>query len=139
MSEVKNCPKCQADLEGEDIYQHFLGVYTQNSSAYYTQEYILDSIQKYPELYSGLPNEDELKKLSAIELNALYTARMYGWTPQTPRKFKQEVGIEIPNYHDGVVLWRCPACNFVWKRFNWVTDEIPGEIQREIICPVEFH
>ncbi len=123
--EPNNCPKCNCDLNGKDIYQHFLNEYTTNGNEYSnTIEQVLGSIKDYPELYKGAPSEAELRAMTEIELNAWYTASHYGWTKQNPQTFKKEIGIEIPGYYDGVVIWMCPECKHKWKRFDWVRDDL---------------
>lgn len=115
------CPNCKADLRGPDIYQYFLDKYSKDGNAYpKTLEQILSIIENYPSLYPDdtTPSEDELAQMTQDELNAWYTASQYGWSFTNPKTFSNLIGIETPNY-DGVSIWKCPKCNFEWKRvFN---------------------
>lgn len=49
-------------------------------------------------------------------------AASYGWTPENPKSFRKEIGVEYPNLYDGVAVFECPDCKFKWKRFSWVPD-----------------
>ncbi len=62
--------------------------------------------------------------MTEIELNAWYTANNYGWTFKNPKCFQNQLGIEVSEIYDGVIMYQCPDCKHVWKRFDWVSDEI---------------
>jgi uncharacterized C2H2 Zn-finger protein len=127
MKEIDNCPKCNANFNSKDIYQHFLYEYAKYGIPSYSRG--VEDIEKakldYPELYKTAPSKEELEKMSPVELAAWNSAQQYGWTKENPRCFRREIGIEIPGVWDGVVIWKCPACNFKWKRagFEWVDDK----------------
>ena len=36
--------------------------------------------------------------------------------------WRREIGIEDPKQYDGVLWWKCPDCEHVWKRFPWSPD-----------------
>ena len=58
--------------------------------------------------------------MSFIEMNAMYTARSYGWTKENPKCFKHTImGVEVQGVYDGILFWQCTACNTYWKRFEW--------------------
>ena len=126
MSELSNCPKCNADLNGKDIYQHFLDEYTENGIPDYCKsvDEMLKSAKEYPSLYSDIPSKKELKAMTPLEFAAYQTAHSYGWSKAKPNCFRKECGIEISGYYDGIALYKCPSCNHVWKRFEWVSDEV---------------
>lgn len=134
MNEISNCPKCNLDFRGKDIYQHFLEAYSKEGGCAFprTIEQILEAIRNYPELYDDkAPSEKELRAMTPIELAAWDAAQMYGWSSSNPVTFRKEIGIEVPGYYDGVALWRCPSCRYTWKRFDWVKDEILEQHQNK--------
>jgi hypothetical protein len=48
--------------------------------------------------------------------------------PEEKRKYyagthwRREIGIQDSKLYDGVLWWKCPDCNHVWKRFSWSPD-----------------
>lgn len=42
-----------------------------------------------------------------------------------PYKWSKLIGVEISERYDGVLIWRCPDCGFMWHRFTGrkVTEE----------------
>lgn len=124
MNELNNCPKCNFNLNGEDIYEHFLNKYSKEGIPSYARDFdgIIKSMADYPKIYENASLED-LKKMSPLELAAWDSANNYGWTRKDPKCFRKEIGIEISGYYDGVVLYKCPNCNHLRKRFAWVDDK----------------
>ncbi len=122
---MNNCPKCKTNLDGEDIYEYFLNKYSKPKEGFVpvTKTTILRLKKEYPTLYQNFPSNAEIKKMTRIQLSALYTANQYGWTKQNPKKFQKQIGIEIPGVYDGVIVWQCPDCGHKWKRFDWVSDK----------------
>lgn len=120
---TNNCPKCNFDLRGEDIYQHFLKEYSKKIEYPVRLYEVLAAIHNYPDFFKDAPSEEELRKMTHIELNAWKTASMYGWTKKNPLAFKKEIGIEISGVYDGVIIYKCPNCNHLWKRFDFVPDK----------------
>lgn len=59
---------------------------------------------------------------------ALKTAKLYGWSKETPKCFRKNIGIEIRGYYDGVSFYKCPKCEVIWRRFKWVKEELVNEI-----------
>ena len=119
------CPNCNKDLRGEDIYQFFLNKYTNEWPYPYSRslQEIKESIKQYPNLYNKEDLEfydNELDKMTEQELQAWYTAQMYGWSTKEPKRFGNQIGIEIPGKYDGVSFWHHQECGAYWKRFPWV-------------------
>jgi hypothetical protein len=120
VGDFEECPHCKTSFIGNDIYQHFLEIYTLDWPYRYakTKEEILENKKNYPELYKNFP--DNLDDYTDIEANALDTANSYGWTKEKPRSFKHTViGVEVQGAYDGVLFWHCTKCNTYWKRFPW--------------------
>ena len=61
---------------------------------------------------------DTMISMYGIDKGTEY-AKHYG----SNTNFRLEIGIEIPGYYDGVVLYQCPRCDKRWKRADWVDDE----------------
>ena len=128
-SEFNNCTECNFDFNSKDIYQHFLDEYNKNGGYQYTKtvEEILKSAALYPEQYLPLP---DFSAMTQHEIDAWNSARMYGWTFENPKCFRNEIGIEIHaekagDYgYDGISLYQCPECGYAWKRFPWVPDSV---------------
>lgn len=121
VGDFDECPHCKTSFIGKDIYEHFLEQYKNDPNYPYlrTKEDILESIRIYPDLYAGL-SVDDINNSSFFEMNALYTARSYGWTKENPKSFKHTiVGVEVQGVYDGVLFWHCSKCNTYWKRFPW--------------------
>lgn len=121
VGDFDECPYCNTSFLGEDIYQHFLERYAADPNYKYfvTKERIIETVKHYPKLYADFPIED-LDSMSFIEMNALWTARSYGWTKENPKCFKHTLmGVEIQGVYDGVLFWQCARCNTYWKRFEW--------------------
>lgn len=125
MKEFTHCPRCNTNLQGKDIYQHFFEEYSKNGIPDYARsiEDIKKAIKDYPDLYSNAPKLKELKAMTPVQLAAWDTAQKYDWTKKNPITFKREIGIEIPDYYDGVIIYKCPDCQHKWKRFDWVDDK----------------
>lgn len=123
-----SCKKCGVSFDGEDIYDFFLLKYTNENGYQYptTVEKIREGAKRYPEQYLPLP--DNLDTMTQNELDAWNSARSYGWTFEKPKTFGRHImGIEISGYYDGVALWKCTKCGYVWKRFDWVEDKYVKE------------
>ena len=35
-----------------------------------------------------------------------------------PYRFSRIIGVEMPEFYDGVAKWRCPDCSAEWDRFS---------------------
>lgn len=118
------CPNCNKDLKGEDIYQFFLNKHMKEWPYPYAKslESIKESIKQYPRLFDKEDPEfyqNELDRMTEQELEAWYTAQMYGWSTKKPQSFSSVIGIEVRGYYDGIAFWHCPSCKAYWKRFEW--------------------
>lgn len=110
---MDNCIKCGESFLGQDIFEYFLENTSEKDIIY-----PIDTItNKLNELFKGnIP--EYYKTYSNIEKFAFYRASYYGWTKDTPKRFRLEIGIETAQY-DGITFYRCPSCNCIWKRFAW--------------------
>ena len=93
------CPKCGADWDGGDIFEH------------------LKELRAARDSFYGPKTDAELRVF----------ARCYGWTPETPKRFSKLIGVELPyghpDHYDGVSFWRCPECAYQWSRFAETSAE----------------
>ena len=73
----------------------------------------------------NLEGEDIFEALKTLygEDLALKWASDYGWTKENPISFRNDIGVEIPEYYDGVVFLMCPKCERWWKAKEWVNTE----------------
>lgn len=124
---LDNCPKCNMNFNGTDIYEFFLDQYNRLGGYHYpiSIKTILDGAKNYPEQYLPLP--PNLETMSQNELDAWDAARSYGWRHDKKKGWRNEIGIKISNLYDGVALYKCPECGYVWKRFDWVDDKYVDE------------
>ena len=103
IEELTNCPKCDAQWQGEDIYEYFLKRRADGDPYY-------------------------MGKTDAEIRNA---AGNYGWTEENHRCFGNLIGIELsydhPQHYDGVSYWQCPDCKTTWNRFTNEEEEIPSK------------
>lgn len=88
------CPKCGADWDGGDIFEH------------------LKELRAAGDSFYGPKTDAELQEI----------AGHYGWTPETPKRFSKLIGVELPyghpDHYDGVSFWRCPECAHEWPVFE---------------------
>ena len=94
-----NCPKCDFNLDGGDIFEHFKEMRA-NGDSYYKDK-----------------TDDEIRE----------TAAMYGWSEETPKRFENIIGIEIRGKYDGVSYWKCPKCTTTWNRWTREEEEITND------------
>lgn len=89
ISELKNCPQCNASWDAGDIYETFL-LMKQNGDAFWSKK-----------------SDEEIEQL----------ASHYGWSRAEPKHFSRIVGLEYPHKYDGVWEWMCPDCKHKFPRF----------------------
>ena len=107
-----NCPNCNYNLNGEDIYEFYLKKYTQDGLPKFarTLNEIIEDRRYFSYLHLDAPSNEELATLNRFELAAWDTASRYGWSFKNRTCFRREIGIQLLNDgFDGVSIFMCPG------------------------------
>ena len=97
--EYDACPECSANWDGGDILEELVRRKDAGEEPFinYSDEELIE--------YAG----------------------SYGWTPETPKRFGNLIGMELsmddPEHYDGVSYHACPECGVAWCRWSGERSE----------------